>query len=90
MYAIRSYYALASQRTKLTFTHRALLAVAVAAAGVAAAFLLFGWSWQRLHWWVGFRTGAVVRLVLSATMVTAEPGTVDLDRPDFDARNNFV
>jgi len=83
-------FALASQRTRLTFTHRALLAVAVAAAGVASVFLVFGWSWQRLHWWVGFRTGAVMRLVLSATMVTAEPGTVDLDRPDFDAVLNDV
>lgn len=77
-------FAAASRRTALTFTHRALLAVAVAALGVAAGFLLFGWSWERLHWWVAFRTGAMLRLVLSATMVTAEPGAVDLDRPDFD------
>jgi hypothetical protein len=78
-------FALASRRTNLTFTHRALLGVAAAAAGIAAAFLLFGWSWERLHWWVAFRTGAVMRLVLSATMVTTEPGAVNLDRPDFDA-----
>ena len=77
-------FALASRRPDLSFTHRALLAVAVAALGIGAAFLLFGWSWQRLHWWVGFRTGAALRLVLSAAMVASEPGTVDLDRPDFD------
>lgn len=78
-------FAVASRRTDLTFTHRALLAVAVAAAGVGAGFLLFGWSWQRLHWWVAFRAGAALRLVLSAAMVTADPGPVNFDRPDFDA-----
>jgi hypothetical protein len=77
-------FAVASRRTNLTFTHRALLAVALAALCVAAGFVLFGWSWQRLHWWVGFRTGAVLRLVLSAARVASEPGAVDLDRPDFD------
>jgi hypothetical protein len=77
-------FAVASRRTRLTFTHRALLAVAVAALGIAAAFLVFGWSWQRLHWWVAFRTGAALRLVLSAAMVTSEPGAARLDRPNFD------
>lgn len=78
-------FAMASRRTNFTFTHRALLAVAVAALGVAGGFLLFGWSWQRLHWWVEFRTGAALRLVLSAAMVASSPGSVNLDRPDFDA-----
>ncbi|MDH5278512.1 MAG: DUF2232 domain-containing protein [Actinomycetota bacterium] len=77
-------FALASRRDDLTFTHRALLAVALAAAGVAAGFLLFGWSWSRLHWWVAFRTGAALRLVLSPTVMGSDPGVVDLDRPDFD------
>jgi hypothetical protein len=77
-------FALASRRTSWTFTHRALLAVAVAALGISAAFLIFGWSWQRLHWWVGFRTGATLRLLLSAAMVASEPGAPDLGRPDFD------
>jgi hypothetical protein len=77
-------FAIASRRSDLSFTHRALLAVAVAALGITAAFLLFGWSWQRLHWWVGFRTGAALRLVLSAARVASEPGAVGLHRPDFD------
>jgi hypothetical protein len=78
-------FAVASRRSDLSFTHRALLAVAVAALGIAAAFLLFGWSWQRLHWWVAFRTGAALRLVLSAAMATSAPEVGGLDRPDFDA-----
>lgn len=77
-------FAAASRRPDLSFTHRALLAIAVAAVGVAASFLLFGWSWERLHWWVGFRTGAALRLVLSYAMVPSDSGSVDLDRPDFD------
>lgn len=77
-------FGLISRRKDLTLTHRALLAVAAAAAGVAAGFLLYGWSWNRLHWWVAFRTGAVLRLVLSPSVVTPDPSAVDLDRPDFD------
>lgn len=78
-------FAVLSRRSDLSFTHRALLAVAVAALGIATAFLLFGWSWQRLHWWVAFRNGAALRLVLSAAMAGSGPGPSSLDRPDFDA-----
>jgi hypothetical protein len=77
-------FAVASRRPDLSFTHRALLALGVAALGIAASFVLFGWSWERLHWWVGFQSGAALRLVLSATMVTSDSGSVDLDRPNFD------
>lgn len=78
-------FALASTRRSWTFTHRALLALAVAGVTIAAGFLALGWSWNRLHWWVAFRTGAALRLLLVAGTPSA-PGaaTVDLDRPDFD------
>lgn len=79
-------FGLASRQRGLSFTHRGLLAVAAAAVGIAATFVAFGWSWDRLHWWVMFRTGAAMRVVLSAgASVPAGSDTVDLDRPDFDA-----
>jgi hypothetical protein len=79
-------FVVATVRTEWTVTHRALLAVGVAAAGIALGFVVFGWSWDRLHWWVAFRTGPALRLLLTVMTVTA-PGTtsVDLERPDFDA-----
>jgi hypothetical protein len=36
----------------LSFTHRGLIALGVATAGIGALFLLAGWSWDQLHWWV--------------------------------------
>jgi len=36
----------------LSFTHRALIAIGVATAGVTLFFVAFGWSWDQLHWWV--------------------------------------
>ncbi len=66
-------FGLLSRRTTWTVTHRALAAVAVAAVGIALAFLLFGWSWDRLQWWLEFRTGATLRLLLSR-MAVATPG----------------
>jgi len=79
-------FALASRNVALSFTHRGLLALAVATVGLTVGFLVYGWSWAQLHWWVAFRTGAMLRLVLTATTVSS-PGavTVDLDRPTFDA-----
>ncbi len=62
-----------SARTPLSVTHRALLSVGVAAAGTAAIYVAFGWSWSRLLWWVEFRTGAALRLML-AQMATATDG----------------
>lgn len=76
-------FALISTRAEVRFTHRALLALAVAAAGVGLGFLAFQWSWDRLHWWVTYRTGAALRLVLAATL-TSGGTTGGLDRPDFE------
>ncbi|MBI4502376.1 MAG: DUF2232 domain-containing protein [Gemmatimonadetes bacterium] len=41
-----------SRSAALSFTHRALIAIGVATAGVAVLFVAFGWSWDQLHWWV--------------------------------------
>lgn len=75
-----------STRPAVRFAHRALAALGAAAAGIAAAFLVFGWSWDRLHWWVSFRAGAALRLLLAAS-ATSGTGTApgSLDRPDFEA-----
>jgi hypothetical protein len=78
-------FGIVSTRPAVRFTHRALLALAGAAAGITVAFLAFGWSWDRLHWWVSFRAGAALRLLLAATTVTGGSGaTGSLDRPDFE------
>jgi hypothetical protein len=79
-------FGIVSTRPTVRFTHRALLALGAAAAGIAVAFLAFGWSWDRLHWWVGFRAGAALRLLLTASAPSGAgtaPG--NLDRPDFEA-----
>jgi hypothetical protein len=58
-------FAVLSRRTEWSSTHRALTALALALLGTGACFLLFGWSWDRLHWWIAFRTGPALRLLLS-------------------------
>jgi hypothetical protein len=65
LFATLVFIALA-ERTRWSVTHRALLAAAVAAAGTVALYLLLGWSWHRLHWWVEYRTGFALRLGLSS------------------------
>jgi len=76
-------FAIVSTRTEVRFTHRALLALAAAAVGVGLGFLAFQWSWDRLHWWVAYRTGAALRLVMAATL-TSGGAAGGLDRPDFE------
>ena len=77
-------FAFTSARTPWSFTHRALFSLAVAVVAVAAWFVLFGWSWDRLHWWVTFRAGAALRLVLAAAAPAPTAATVNLDAPQFD------
>jgi hypothetical protein len=77
-------FAITTARTPWSFTHRALFSLAVAAMALAAWFLLFGWSWGRLHWWVSFRAGAALRLVLAAAAPAPTAATVNLDAPAFD------
>src|ERR1041384_3691130 len=45
-------YVVLNRFTTLSFTHRALLSLGVAVAGVALFFAVFDWSWDELHWWV--------------------------------------
>jgi hypothetical protein len=78
-------FAIASTRPTLRFAHRALLALGAGALGVAAVFVMFGWSWDRLHWWVGYRAGAALRLVLAAALPNGMAAAGGLDRPDFEA-----
>lgn len=75
-----------SVRAPLSVTHRALLAVAVAAGGTAATFVAFGWSWSRLLWWVEFRTGAALRLMLAQMTAAGDAGA--LGAADFEGTLN--
>ena len=59
-------FAVSTVMTRWSAVHRALLAAAVAAGGLGTGFLVFGWSWDRLHWWVAYRTAATLRLQLGA------------------------
>jgi hypothetical protein len=79
-------FALLSARTPLSVTHRALLSIAVAAAGTAATYAAFGWSWARLLWWVEFRTGAALRLVL--VQMTASTDGAVMGVADFEGTLN--
>jgi hypothetical protein len=78
-------FGVVSTRPAVRFAHRALLALGAAAAGVTLAFLAFGWSWDRLHWWVSFRLGAALRLLLAASASRGAGAPGGLDRPDFEA-----
>ncbi len=57
-------FAVSTVMTQWSAVHRGLLAAAVAAGGLGTGFLAFGWSWDRLHWWVAYRTAATLRLQL--------------------------
>lgn len=67
-------FTLLSRRTGWSSTHRALAALALALLGTAACFLLFGWSWDRLHWWIAFHTGPALRLLLSSAAASSGGG----------------
>jgi hypothetical protein len=69
-------FALLSRRTTWSVTHRALAAVTLAALGTMTCFLLFRWSWGRLHWWTEFRTGPALRLMLQSAATDRGAGGV--------------
>jgi hypothetical protein len=48
-------------RTRLTFTHRALAALAAAMAGCSVLLRMLGSSWAELSWWVSNRAGLAAR-----------------------------
>jgi hypothetical protein len=52
--------------TRTTVTHRALLAIAMAAFAVGNMLYAMGSSWGELQWWVGHRAGYTARMLSSA------------------------
>jgi len=67
-------FVLATLFTRSTVTHRALLAVTVAAVAMVALFPVSGGSWDQVRWWVEHRTGFAVRLALGQMAATGAPG----------------
>ncbi len=57
-------FALATRYTRGTLTHRVLLSVLAASLGLAVWFILEGWSWSAVSWWVERRASFGARLVL--------------------------
>lgn len=58
-------FAITTLFTRWSVTHRGLLSVVTATMGVTGAFAVFGWSWDRLHWWVAHQAAITLRFVLS-------------------------
>ncbi len=59
--------------TRTTVTHRALLAIAMAAFAVGNMLYAVGSSWGELHWWVGHRAGYTARMLSSAMWIAQSP-----------------
>jgi hypothetical protein len=57
-------FVLASRYTRLSFTHRALGAMAAAAVAVTALFGLLGLTWDEVAWWVEHRTRHETQLMI--------------------------
>ncbi len=55
-------FAITTLFTDWSVTHRGLASVVTAAMGVTGAFAVFGWSWDRLHWWVAHQA-AITQVV---------------------------
>jgi hypothetical protein len=69
-------FALATRYTRGTVTHRVLLSVLAAACGLAVWFLLAGWSWGAVSWWVERRASFGARLVLGRVWNPEESATM--------------
>lgn len=61
-------FALATRYTRGTVTHRVLLSVLAASLGLAVWFILAGWSWDAVSWWVERRASFGARLVLGRVL----------------------
>jgi hypothetical protein len=72
-------FATLTRFSQLSFTHRALAALAVATAGIIVFFVVFGWSWDELHWWVLSQRSYESRLALGPirAAAAAQGATVD-------------
>ena len=72
----------ATRWTRLTVTHRALTAAAVAIGGVTALLFALGSSWSELRWWVEFRVGLAARSVIGGLWtVSASAGGGQITDP---------
>ncbi|MEX1051079.1 MAG: DUF2232 domain-containing protein [Gemmatimonadales bacterium] len=58
-------FVLLADHTRWSVTHRALVSALIALAGTALLYVVLGWSWTRLHWWVEHRTGFALRIAMS-------------------------
>ncbi|GBD31097.1 hypothetical protein HRbin33_00045 [bacterium HR33] len=67
-------FALATRYTRGTATHRVLLSVLVAACSLAVWFMIGGWSWGAVSWWVERRASFGARLVLGRVLNPEAPG----------------
>ncbi|MDH3569174.1 MAG: DUF2232 domain-containing protein, partial [Gemmatimonadota bacterium] len=56
----------------ISFTHRALGAIAVTGAGITGLLAVLGSSWGELQWWVEFRAGQSARQLLGAVSAAGE------------------
>ena len=66
--------------TRTTVTHRALLAVAMAAFAVGNMLYAVGSSWGELHWWVGHRAGYTARVLSSAMWLAQDPSASSMSQ----------
>jgi hypothetical protein len=71
-------FVVASRYTRLSFTHRALAAFAVAALAVTVLFGLLGLTWDEVTWWVAHRTRHETQLLIGP--LRGLGGTGEFDR----------
>jgi hypothetical protein len=67
-------FALATRYTRGTVTHRVILSVLAAALSLAVWFLVEGWSWGAVSWWVERRASFGTRLLLGRVWNPEGPG----------------
>jgi hypothetical protein len=60
----------------VSFTHRALVAIGLATAAVVVLFVMFGWSWDQLHWSVLSQRSYESRLAVAP--LRANPSTAQM------------
>lgn len=70
-------FVLATRYSRSTVTHRALLALVTTTAGLTALFVIRGWPWGAVQWWVERRTSFGARVVLGRLWATAGSGSGD-------------
>jgi len=63
--------------TRATYSHRTVLATAIALMAASALLLALGSSWEAVRWWVEYRAGLTARAFLgqAAALVPLTPGS---------------